>query len=95
MLGVVTDPPRVFLLSPVVVIDTGRSSLIVQTEVGVEFRSPRDSPKPRVRAGSGLIQLRLFIYLFIWIALRFWLRMSLGSLETEDKSDFPCIPRAA
>lgn len=40
---------------------------------------------------AGLSQL-LFFFFFL-IALRFWLRIILGSLENKDKSDLPCIPK--
>ena len=30
---------------------------------------------------------------FFLIALKFWLRIIVGSIENKDKSDFPCIPK--
>lgn len=32
-------------------------------------------------------------FFFFLIALKFWLRIIVGSIENKDKSDFPCIPK--
>lgn len=94
-----TDLQRIFPPGRVVLINTGQGNLAIQTEVHVGFLSlPCQPQAPSLfwlqSQPAGLLQL-LFIYLFIFIALRFWLRMILGSLGNKDKSDLPCIPRAA
>ena len=60
------------------------------SEVQTGLLSPLVSSKPYVHSGSGLIQLLFCCFL---IALKFWLRIILGSIENKDKSDFPCIPK--
>ena len=60
------------------------------SEVQTGLLSPLVSSKPCVHSGSGLIQLLFCCFL---IALKFWLRIILGSIENKDKSDFPCIPK--
>ena len=84
----VTDPAKIFPLSRVVIVNVAKASSLLR---GANRASVSlVSSKPCVHSGSGLVQLLFFFFL---IALKFWLRIILGSIENKDKSDFPCIPK--
>lgn len=84
----VSDRPCKDIPSAALWLFCGQSELITQ-RCKQGFCQVMVSSKPWVHSGSGLIRL-LFFFL---IALKFWLRIIVGSIENKDKSDFPCIPK--
>lgn len=67
-----------------------------QTGEQAELLPPHSLLQAPVHFGVSLLQLAChscFFFFFFLIALRFWLRIILGSLENKDKSDLPCIPK--
>ena len=86
------DSAKIFPLSRVVIVNAAKASSLLRGANRASVTSC-SAPSPEsilALASSGWVVSAAFFFL---IALKFWLRIILGSIDNEDKSDFPCIPQ--